>query len=57
MVGKNFTVGDEVLVFFPLRKIEKSPKLMNFCYGHYVIEEDTQILHTKYERKIPKRPL
>lgn len=30
MVGKNFNVGDEILVFFLQRKIGKSPKLMNF---------------------------
>lgn len=30
LVGKNFTVGGAVLVFFPQRKIGKSQKLMNF---------------------------
>lgn len=51
VVGKHFTVGDEVLVFFPQRKIGKSPKLMNFWYGPYVIEEK----HTDTTYKIRKK--
>ena len=50
VVGKCFSTGDQVLVFFPQRKVGQSAKLMSFWYGPYVIVEK----HTDLTYKIKK---
>lgn len=37
VVKKKFEEGDKVLVYFPQRAVGKSPKLMSFWYGPYII--------------------
>ena len=49
-VHKQFEIGDQVLVFFPQRKVGKSPKLMSFWYGPYKIVGK----HTDLTYKIQK---
>lgn len=69
MVKKKFEEADKVLVYFPQRAVEESPKLMSFWYGPYIIvkqhsdvtfkirkETDTKTLVVHVDRLRPYGP-
>lgn len=54
---KSFDISDKVLVFIPQRTVEKSPKLMSFWYGPYVVVQKHTDLTNKVQKEGDKKTM